>query len=234
MYAALQGRCSREARSKYNTKLAQLLPRHIYLPYVVNGDVLNQMGYDGEIDDMLRIRLHEAGSDEEIFTSSKNIIKFRLGGRAHNLTLLEFARRLGLYQAELNFKGDVQNDHLWFVSKDNWVIAKWMKRKGAGTQCNAPLKKKTKVSNGSSDGIATIANKLDSLRRDMKKLKENVHAIQLGCETYGRAHLDKECPLHEDVKSIEEVKYGEFGRSFPNNSINGARYRVGPQDTIYE
>nr|GEX62968.1 hypothetical protein [Tanacetum cinerariifolium] len=93
---------------------------------------------------------------------------------------------------------------------------------------------KRKVSNGSSDGIAAIANKLDSLRRDMKKLKENVHAIQLGCETYGRAHLDKECPLHEDVKSIEEVKYGEFVRSFPNNSINGARYRVGPQDTIYE
>nr|GEY38727.1 hypothetical protein [Tanacetum cinerariifolium] len=73
-------------------------------------------------------RLHEAGSDEEIFTSvawirafnikdpiyadlfhefyytyefdevcagdelqSKKIIRFRLGGRAHNLTLLEFA-----------------------------------------------------------------------------------------------------------------------------------------------
>ncbi|GKE08088.1 hypothetical protein Tco_1411639, partial [Tanacetum coccineum] len=84
-----------------------------------------------EIDDMLRIRLREAGSDEEIFTSvawirafninepiyvelchefystyefdevcvddelqSKKIIKFRLGGRAHNLTLLEFARRV--------------------------------------------------------------------------------------------------------------------------------------------
>nr|GEU38932.1 hypothetical protein [Tanacetum cinerariifolium] len=29
---------------------------------------------------------------------SKKIIRFRLGGRAHNLTLLEFARRLGLYQ----------------------------------------------------------------------------------------------------------------------------------------
>ncbi|GKD56862.1 hypothetical protein Tco_1290249 [Tanacetum coccineum] len=30
------------------------------------------------------------------------------------------------------------------------------------------------------------------------------------------------------VKSVEEVKYGEFGRSFPNNNRNGARYRVGP------
>ncbi|GJV72561.1 hypothetical protein Tco_1492556, partial [Tanacetum coccineum] len=64
-----------------------------------------------EIDDMLRIRFCEAGSDEEIVTlfdkvcaddelQTKKIIMFRLGGRAHNLTLLEFARRLGLYQAD--------------------------------------------------------------------------------------------------------------------------------------
>nr|GEU71538.1 hypothetical protein [Tanacetum cinerariifolium] len=96
-----------------------------------------------EIDDILRIRLREAGSDEEIFTSmawirafninepiytnlchefystykfnkvcaddelqTMKIIKFRLGERAHSLTLLEFARRLGLYQAaELDEEG---------------------------------------------------------------------------------------------------------------------------------
>ncbi|GKD13100.1 hypothetical protein Tco_1197507, partial [Tanacetum coccineum] len=89
-----------------------------------------------EIDDMLRIRVREAASEEEVFTlvawirafninepiyaelchefystyefdkvcvddelHSKKIIKFRLGGRAHSLTLLEFARILGLYQA---------------------------------------------------------------------------------------------------------------------------------------
>nr|GEX48766.1 hypothetical protein [Tanacetum cinerariifolium] len=93
-------------------------------------DVLNQMGCDREIDDMLRIMLREAGSDEEIFTfvawirafninepiyaelchefnstyefdevctddelQSKKIIKFRLGGRAHNLTFLKFDQR---------------------------------------------------------------------------------------------------------------------------------------------
>ncbi|GKF90401.1 hypothetical protein Tco_0274102, partial [Tanacetum coccineum] len=31
---------------------------------------------------------------------SKKIINFRLGGRTHSLTLLEFARRLGLYHAD--------------------------------------------------------------------------------------------------------------------------------------
>ncbi|GJY66485.1 hypothetical protein Tco_0468723 [Tanacetum coccineum] len=106
-------------------------------------DAKSTMGCDGEIDDMLRIRLREAVSDEEIFTSvawikafninepiyaelchefystyefdefciddelqTKKIIKFRLGGRAYSLTLLEFARRLGLYQAvELEEEG---------------------------------------------------------------------------------------------------------------------------------
>ncbi|GKE31102.1 hypothetical protein Tco_1450424 [Tanacetum coccineum] len=86
------------------------------------------MRCDGEIDEMLRIRVREVRSDEEIFISvawirafninepiyaklchefystyefdevcaddelqSKKIIKFRLGGRVHNFTLLESA-----------------------------------------------------------------------------------------------------------------------------------------------
>ncbi|GJS56273.1 putative reverse transcriptase domain-containing protein [Tanacetum coccineum] len=36
-------------------------------------------------------------------------------------------------------------------------------------------------SSSNSEGIAAVVNKLDSLGRDMKKLKENVHAIQVGC-----------------------------------------------------
>ncbi|GKB25456.1 hypothetical protein Tco_0864857 [Tanacetum coccineum] len=145
-----------------------------------NKEAKSRIGCDGEIDKMLRIKLREAGSNEEIFTSvawirafninepiyselchefystyefdevcaddelqTKKIIKFRLGGRAHSLTLLEFARRLGLYHSEEldeegfdessfynlepSFKGDVQDDHLWLVLEDYW-------RKGAGTQ----------------------------------------------------------------------------------------------------
>ncbi|GKB12240.1 hypothetical protein Tco_0846163 [Tanacetum coccineum] len=85
-----------------------------------------------------------------------------------------------------------------------------------------------RTNNGSSDGIAAITSKLDSLGRDMKKLKENAHAIQVGCGIYGGTHLDKEFPLNEEVKGVEEVKYGEFRRSFPNNGGNGTRYRMGP------
>ncbi|GJU10917.1 hypothetical protein Tco_1133313 [Tanacetum coccineum] len=60
--------CTRDAKSRYNTRFAQLLPRHIYSPCIINWDVLHRMGCDGEIDDMLRIRLCEAESEEEIFT----------------------------------------------------------------------------------------------------------------------------------------------------------------------
>ncbi|GKA65864.1 hypothetical protein Tco_0765571, partial [Tanacetum coccineum] len=153
------------AKSRYNTRLAQLLPRHVYSPCVVNWDVLNRMGCDGEIDDMLRIRLREAESNEEIFTSvvwirafninepiyaklchefystyefyevcaddelqTKRIIKFRLGRRAHNLTLLEFARRLGLHHADelekdgfnVYFEGALYSDE-HFNAQEYWM-----------------------------------------------------------------------------------------------------------------
>ncbi|GKD50896.1 retrotransposon ORF1 [Tanacetum coccineum] len=123
------------------------------------------MDCDGEIDDMLRIRVSEAESDEEIVTSvawirdlninepiyaklchefystyefdevcaddelqTKKIIKFRLGGRTHSLTLLEFARRLGLYQAveleedgfNVYFEGGLRNDDN-FNAHDYWL-----------------------------------------------------------------------------------------------------------------
>ncbi|GJT94698.1 hypothetical protein Tco_1090216 [Tanacetum coccineum] len=147
--------CNNEAKSRYNTKLANLLPRHVYSPCVINWDVLNGKGCDEEIDDMLRIKLCEAESNEEIFTfvawiRAFNIkepisaelwhefysklmkfdevcaddelttrrYQFRLGGCAHNLTLLEFARRLGLYHADeleedgfdVYFQGGLRSD----------------------------------------------------------------------------------------------------------------------------
>ncbi|GJX61512.1 hypothetical protein Tco_0294412 [Tanacetum coccineum] len=36
----------------------------------------------------------------------------------------------------------------------------------------------------------------------------------------------KDFPINEEVKGVEEVKYGEVGRTSPNN--NGSRYRIGP------
>ncbi|GJX34296.1 hypothetical protein Tco_0245853 [Tanacetum coccineum] len=64
----------------------------------------------------------------------------------------------------------------------------------------------------------------------MKKLKDNVYAIQVGCQICGGTHLDKDFPLNEEVKIVEEVKYEEFGRPFPNNSINDGRFNRGRYD----
>ncbi|GKF03429.1 hypothetical protein Tco_0030352, partial [Tanacetum coccineum] len=49
-----------------------------------------------------------------------------------------------------------------------------------------------------------------------------------GLDAVIRPHLDKECPLNEEVKQVEEVKYGEFGRPTPFNGSNRAKFRVGP------
>ncbi|GJY63602.1 hypothetical protein Tco_0465062 [Tanacetum coccineum] len=78
------------------------------------------------------------------------------------------------------------------------------------------------------EGIVAIVNNLENLDRDMKKLKENVHAIQVGCQIYRGSHLDKDYPLNEEIKSVEEVKYGEFGRPFPNR--NDGRFNRGGYD----
>ncbi|GKF44930.1 hypothetical protein Tco_0131482 [Tanacetum coccineum] len=55
-------------------------------------------------------------------------------------------------------------------------------------------------SSSNTDELVAIVCKLDNLGCDMKKLKENVHAIQVGCQICEGPHLDKECPLNEEVK----------------------------------
>nr|GEV66234.1 hypothetical protein [Tanacetum cinerariifolium] len=114
---------------------------------------------------MLRIKLCDAGTNEEIFTSvawirafninepiyselchkfystyefdevcaddelqTKKIIKFRLGGHAYSLTLLEVARRLRLYHAEelaeegfdVYFQGGLHSDEN-FNAQEYWL-----------------------------------------------------------------------------------------------------------------
>ncbi|GJU12529.1 hypothetical protein Tco_1134925 [Tanacetum coccineum] len=61
--------CNQAAKSRYNTMLAQLLPRHIFSPCVVDWNMLNHMGCGEVIDEMLTIKLCVASIDEEIFTS---------------------------------------------------------------------------------------------------------------------------------------------------------------------
>ncbi|GKC05282.1 hypothetical protein Tco_0996892, partial [Tanacetum coccineum] len=153
----------------------------------------------------------EVYADDELQT--KKIIKFRLGRRAHSLTLLDFARRLGLYHAvELDeegfnvyFEGGLRSDkhfnaqEYWLsISREEnlslsrshtstirnpilrvihkmityglcqrttryanvaWLIARWMKRKGDGTQ------KESQICCG--QFISKIARKCRVLTKDV-------------------------------------------------------------------
>ncbi|GJR11361.1 hypothetical protein Tco_0794013 [Tanacetum coccineum] len=134
------------------------------------------MGCDGENDDMLRIRVQEAESEEEIFTSMAWIRAFNINELIYaklyhefyfTYEFDEFARRLGLYQAveleedgfNVYFEGGLRSednfnaaDYWLSISREEnlgclgrlrnqngyanvaWVIPKWIKRKGSGTQ----------------------------------------------------------------------------------------------------
>ncbi|GJQ97159.1 hypothetical protein Tco_0008298, partial [Tanacetum coccineum] len=67
-------------------------------------------------------------------------------------------------------------------------------------KCHDETSSKNISSNSNTDGLTAIVSKLDNLGRDMKKLKENVHAIQVGCQICKGHHLDIDCPLKEDVE----------------------------------
>ncbi|GJY30933.1 putative reverse transcriptase domain-containing protein [Tanacetum coccineum] len=87
-------------------------------------------------------------------------------------------------------------------------------------------------SSNSSDRLAALVNKLDNLGRDMKKLKESVHAIQVGCKICEGPHHDKDCPLNEEFKQVEEVRYGEFRRTMPfNETLEQVKTITADQET---
>nr|GEW70360.1 hypothetical protein [Tanacetum cinerariifolium] len=146
-----------ESSKSKRSKQYEVWKRYCFYKFIMNsyyGKVATEM-QSLEIDDMLRIKLREAESNEEIFTyvawigafnikkliysklchefystyefdkvcaddelQTKKIIKFRVDGRAHSLTLLEFAHRLGLYHAEeldengfdVYFQGGLRSD----------------------------------------------------------------------------------------------------------------------------
>nr|GEZ54113.1 hypothetical protein [Tanacetum cinerariifolium] len=83
-------------------------------------------------------------------------------------------------------------------------------------------------SSSSNDILAALESKLDNLGRDIKKLKESVHGIQVGCQICEGPHLDKDCPLNEEVKQVEEVRYREFGHITPFNGSNRGKFCVRP------
>nr|GEX05070.1 hypothetical protein [Tanacetum cinerariifolium] len=127
--------CNRATKSKYNTKLNAFLHKQVYPPSIVDWRLLNEMGYEEEIKEMLEIKVIDLGGDEEMFTSEAWRRVFDINEptfielclKDHSLTLVQFAKHLGLYEnVEVSSEDGYAN-----VA---WVISKWMKKKGDGSQ----------------------------------------------------------------------------------------------------
>ncbi|GJZ86115.1 hypothetical protein Tco_0657725 [Tanacetum coccineum] len=116
---------------QYETVEEAMLPR-VYHEFLL-WDTSNRAAKN--IEAMLEIKVYEVGGQEEFDEVvmdhellTKKLIKFRLGGRGHTLTLVEFARRLGLYHSakinkarfEVYFRGGLRSDEN-FNARDYWL-----------------------------------------------------------------------------------------------------------------
>ncbi|GJX47017.1 hypothetical protein Tco_0272207 [Tanacetum coccineum] len=138
--------------------------------------------------------------------------------RVFPITLTRAAKRRLEEIRNFKQKGDETLYQAWEWYND--LLCKFLTHDINNNQKHDGSSNRNIESSSSYEGIAAIVNKLENLGRDIKKLKENVYAIQVGCQICKGAHLDKDCPFNEEVKRMEEVKYGEFGRPFPINNRN--------------
>nr|GEV77960.1 reverse transcriptase domain-containing protein [Tanacetum cinerariifolium] len=97
-----------------------------------------------------------------------------------------------------NFQDNRNNNH----RNHNYHHQQNKRQEAIRAYASNPTKDSNIESSSSSEGITAIVNKLENLGRDMKKLKENVHTIQVGCQIYKGAHLDKDCPFYEEIKNL--------------------------------
>ncbi|GJR37475.1 hypothetical protein Tco_1213159 [Tanacetum coccineum] len=73
------------------------------------------------VEEAMLPRFDEIVTDEELML--KKVIKFRLGGRGHRLTILEFARRLGLYSNdEIQDEGPSGNPSSSRIAKRAYLL----------------------------------------------------------------------------------------------------------------
>ncbi|GJR95637.1 hypothetical protein Tco_0267811 [Tanacetum coccineum] len=121
----LLGGCSRDAKSRLHKAASD---EEIFTSVAwIRAFNINEPIYDKLCHEFYSTyEFDKVCADDELQT--KKIIKFRLDGRANSLTLLEFARRLGLYQAveleedgfNVYFEGGLRNDDN-FNAQDYWL-----------------------------------------------------------------------------------------------------------------
>ncbi|GJT79899.1 hypothetical protein Tco_1054241 [Tanacetum coccineum] len=180
--------CSREAKSRYNSRLATLLPKLIYSPQIVDWQLLHKIGCGDKIDQilstqnfavssmLLRIEEWRLGLYHVDELEEKGFDTYFQGGlrSGENFNAREYWERISLYRdlhlsmssiTSVRFSilkvlhkmityglcqrttryEKIQRNDMWLLSVFEyrhqngyanvaWVIVKWMKRKGAGSQ----------------------------------------------------------------------------------------------------
>ncbi|GKE83183.1 cysteine-rich receptor-like protein kinase [Tanacetum coccineum] len=78
------------------------------------------------------------------------------------------------------------------------------------------------------DALTAIQTMADHSQNGTMALQAGISEAIVRCQICEGPHVDKDCPLNEEVKQVEEVRYGEFGRTTPFNGSNGGKFHVRP------
>ncbi|GJY04447.1 hypothetical protein Tco_0370387 [Tanacetum coccineum] len=218
--------CSREAKSRYNSRLATLLPKLIYSPQIVDWQLLHKIDCRDEIDQMLKISLKEAQTEEEVYFFVAWVRDFNIREPIYPklchefYATYEFDEEIGIVimltkwkKKRTNGYEKIQRNDLWLLSmfEDRhqnghanvaWVIAKWTKRKGAGSQ------KDSQICCG--QFISKIARKSKVLTKEIiRSLSTPVYCKDLDRTTL-RELIDSEDRLILDI-SVDNDLYERMG-----------------------
>nr|GEY70068.1 hypothetical protein [Tanacetum cinerariifolium] len=60
------------------------------------------------------------------------------------------------------------------------------------------------------DGLTAVQSRLNNLRREIKKVNENVYVAQVECKLCNGPHYIKDCLLKEEGNTLEEAYYTQF------------------------
>ncbi|GJV15967.1 hypothetical protein Tco_1361290 [Tanacetum coccineum] len=225
--------------------------RNLLMIYVMNAsryvskvDILNGLGT--RVGTMVGVDINTLTMEQYLSLSRENqasgMVKPRIGDNVNFEIKSQFMRELREDTFSRN-KNEDTHDHIdrvlnivslfniSGVSKDAVLLRvfpftltgsakRWVDRLTPGAINTWDLLKKAFIQRYCPPSKTT--KQLKTSTTSSKKAKN--HYTKLG----NGPHLDKECPLNEEVKSVEEVKYDEFGRPAPFNGINRAKFRIEP------
>ncbi|GJR31335.1 putative reverse transcriptase domain-containing protein [Tanacetum coccineum] len=142
--------------------------------------------------------------DETLYQASKRFKELLMKCPQHYLTGMQevilFYNGLDVLTRQiLDLKGAIPTKTAADAKVAIQEITKYSQKLHNGTSRT----RSTKTSNE----LASIQAQLNNLGREIKKVNEKVYAAQVGCEQCKGPYYTKDCPLKEEVKTLEEAYY---------------------------